>query len=79
MTQQVPTYETLPGGSIDYAYYQKKAHAIRSDDAHRYAHAVWHWLKSLRPGRRLTVNIRAAGSRRRPAAIGSKGGNFAYS
>lgn len=28
-------HKTLPGGSIDYGYYQRKARAIRSQDAHR--------------------------------------------
>lgn len=36
-------YKTLPGGSIDYAHYDRKARAIRSADTHRNLHACSSW------------------------------------
>lgn len=36
-------YKTLPGGSIDYAHYDRKARALRSAEANRYLDAISSW------------------------------------
>jgi len=45
MTQQ-PDIKTLNDGSIDYAHYITKSHAIRSADAHRALAAIWRVMKA---------------------------------
>lgn len=34
-------YRTIPGGSIDYAYYVERGHIIRSQSAHRGLQNFW--------------------------------------
>ena len=41
------TYKTLVNGSIDYAFYTKRSHEIRSNEAHAFLRSVMKSIRSL--------------------------------
>lgn len=47
MTSQKPAHKTLPGGSIDYAYYSARAREIRSAALLHSIRSIIAWFRRL--------------------------------